>query len=65
MKVNFRSVTFWYNEGYGISEIATCHSPLRCNCSGRNFEKELSLFFGYQLKEALQTSLMVKKILDN
>ena len=28
MQVNFPSVTFWYNEGYDVSEIATSHSFL-------------------------------------
>ena len=42
-KVNFPSVTVWYNEGYDISEIASSHSPFKCKCSGRNFVKELRL----------------------
>ena len=61
VKVNIPSVTFWYNEGYDISEIATSYSPLRCICSGRKFVKELRLLFGEQIKEALETSSTVKE----
>ena len=41
--------------------IATSHSPLRCICSGRKFVKELRLLIGQQLKEALETSSIVKE----
>ena len=44
--VNFHSVTFWYKEGYDISEIATFHYPFKFICSGRKFVKELRLLFG-------------------
>ena len=61
MKVNFSSVTYWYNEEYDISEIATSHSLFRCICSGRKFVKDQRLSFGQQLKEALETSSIVKE----
>ena len=59
--VNFPSVTFCFKEGYDISETATYHSPFKCICSGRMFVKEPKLLFGQQLKEALETNLIVKE----
>ena len=61
MKVIFPSVTFWYNDRYNISEIATSQSLLRFICSGRKFVKKLRLLFGLHLKEALETSSIVKE----
>ena len=45
-KVNFPSVTFWYKEGYDISELVTSHSPFKFICSDRKFVKEPKLLFG-------------------
>ena len=40
--------------------MATSISPFKCIWSGRKCVKELRLFFGKQIKEALETNSIVK-----
>ena len=59
--LNFPSVTFWYIDVKDISEIATSNCPSKFTYSGKKFVKELSVLFGNNSPEALETKSIVNE----